>query len=205
MRQTRSIQRLTSMAISGRQPIPQEGPRFQLVAQRPGTIFPFVSTRSQPDHFNTSSFLQEGHIHGGRSLTFHKPVKRRITQEAAAITAGLTIILSGPRVAITPTPRDIQPMVEQVTVASLCVPNNRESHQQDRVLKGSLLRLSAAYMWPRTQASKCRPLQLGLTWQGNHPCLTSEYLLGQPLESISSRPVAQDTITDPLEVTRFSS
>ena len=39
---------------------------------------------------------------------------------------------------------------------------------------------------------------------GSHPCLTSEYLLGQPLESISSRPAAQDTVTGPLEVTRFS-
>ena len=46
----------------------------------------------QPDHFNTSSFLQERDIHTSRSLTFHQPVKRRITQEAAAITAGLTII-----------------------------------------------------------------------------------------------------------------
>ena len=33
-------------------------------------------------------------------------------------------------------------MVEQVMVAPMCVSSNRESHRQDRVLKGSLLRLS---------------------------------------------------------------
>ena len=38
---------------------------FQVVAQRPGIIFPFVCTRSQPDHFNTSSVFQELDIHTG--------------------------------------------------------------------------------------------------------------------------------------------
>ena len=157
-----------------------------------------MCTRSQPDHFNTSSVLQELDIHTGP----FSPASETADHTGGSRDHGWPhnhfIGLKG-------CDQDTQQMVEQVTVVSLCVPNNRESHQQDRVLKGSLLRLSAAYMWPRTHSSKCRPLQLGLTWQGNHPCLTSEYLLGQPLESISSRPVAQDTITDPLEVTRFSS
>ena len=40
-------------------------------------------------------------------------------------------------------------------------PSSLRSHRQRRVLKRSLLKLSAGFLCPRTQASKCRPLQLG--------------------------------------------
>ena len=171
MRQTRSIQRLMSMAISDRQPIPQEGQWFQLVAQRPGTISLFVSTRSQPDHFNTSSFLQERNIHGGRSLTVHQRVKRRITQEAAAITAGLTIFYRVQGLRSHPD-RLTSSRWSNTSWWHTCAFQAIENHTgKIGCSKGRFSDSAAAYMWPSTHASMCRPLQLGLTWQGNHPCL----------------------------------
>ena len=139
---------------------------FQVVAQRPGTIFPFVCTRSQPDHFNTSSVLQELDIHTGS----FSPASETVDHTGGSRDHGRPhYYLIGSKGCGHTQTTDIQPMVEQVTVVSLCVPNNRESHQQDRVLKGSLLRLSRCLHVATYTFIKMPPSSIGSHMAGKSP------------------------------------
>ena len=60
-------------------------------------------------------------------------------------------------------------MVEQVTVASLCVSSNRESHQQDRVLKRSLIRPSRCLHVATYTFIKMPPSPIGSHMAGKSP------------------------------------